>query len=203
MNLLSLHHHRLRCDDKLRPKKLFRRLRRHVLLPFDERFIEAIWLRTSNNLESLKDELVLRQCTSLVTEHVVQLCEVFMQVKVLHRTRHQVAFVFIKDSHLNVVLKEINVEKLAHFQTNRQIKRNKRVVKQEKTAERLQGLDFGRVRPLKNIHVLVHMAHDKQIIEVREHDSEREHKHDVDEEDLVDDLIDVRLLEPVFALIQD
>ena len=88
-----------------------------------------------NNLERLKDQLVLRQGTRLVAKHVVQLRQVFVQVEVFDRAGDYVALVRVENGHLNVVFQEVNVHELAHLETNSEIKRYKRVVEQEKATE--------------------------------------------------------------------
>ena len=157
---------------------------------------------SSNNLERLKDQLVLRQGTRLVAKHVVQLRQVFVQVEVFDRAGDYVALIGVKHGHLNVVFQEVNVHELAHLETNSQIKRYKRVVEQEEATEWFHGLDFGRLGALKDVKVVMHVCICEQVVLVGKKDAKWQHQSDIEKEDLVDDLVDVRLLKAVLALIQ-
>ena len=79
------------------------------------------WVHVVDNLKGLKDELILRDCSSFVTKHVVQLCQVFVKIKAFYRTCHQIFLVSIKYSHMNVILEEIDIHGFSHLETNREV----------------------------------------------------------------------------------
>ena len=127
-------------------------------------FVPSSW--RAQHLKCFEDELVLGQSACLVTEHVVELCQVLVEVEVLDGTGYQFFLVGIEDGHLGVELQKVNVHKLAHLESHGQVDRYERIVDQEEAEEGLER-DFLRSFCLfKDVPVLVAVLVREPVIEV-------------------------------------